>query len=183
MDLMDQYLPRHQFAEQHSLHVPASPARTLDAASRPEVLDDPLARRMIALREAPSRAAGALGLASGLRGKAPFGAANFTLLGRTDDELAFGLAGSFWQADYGLVDTPDAAAFSALQQPGVAKLVLNFVAQPDSHGTRLTTHTRVWCPVDAARRRFLPYWLLIRPLSGLIRMRLLRRVRAAALTP
>lgn len=181
MDLMDRYLPQHQFAEHHQLRMPVTPARALEVASHREVLDDPLARQMTVLREIPSRVAGALGLSSGLRGRPAFGAANFTLLGRSDSELAFGLVGRFWQADYGLLDVPDAPAFAAIQQAGVAKLVMNFVAEPHSQGTLLNTHTRVWCTDEAACRRFLPYWLLIRPVSGLIRKRLLRRILAAAL--
>ena len=61
--------------------------------------------------------------------------------------------------------------------------MLNFTAQPKGQGTRLTTRTRIWCGDEASRRRFNLYWLLIRPASGLIRRRLLRRVHDAALQP
>lgn len=181
MELMARYLPRFQFAEEHSLHVPASPARVLDAAGQPDVVDDPLARRLIALRELPNRLAGRFGFASALQSRPAFSLANFTPLGRDGDrELAFGLAGQFWRADYGLVPLADAQAFAALDAAGLAKLVLHFTVQPEGAGTRLTTRTRIWCGDDAARRRFNAYWLLIRPASGLIRRRLLRRVHDAA---
>ena len=184
MELMTRYLPRYQFAEEHSLYVPASPTRVIDAASRPDVVDDPVTRRLIALRELPSRLAGRLGFASSLQQRPAFGLADFTPLGRDGErELAFGPAGRFWQSDYGLVALPDASAFAALDPAGLAKLVLNFTAQPEGQGTRLTTRTRVWCGDDAVRRRFTAYWLLIRPASGFIRRRLLRRVHDAALTP
>ncbi|ABJ14701.1 hypothetical protein I5G24_21295 [Pseudomonas aeruginosa] len=39
--------------------------------------------------------------------------------------------------------------------------------------TLLHTETRVFCPDRASRLRFTPYWLAIRPVSGLIRRRLL----------
>ena len=182
MELMTRYLPRYQFAEEHSLYVAAPPARVLDAAGRPDVVDDTFARRLIALREMPNRLAGRLGFASTLQQRPAFGLADFTPLGRdSDHELAFGLAGRFWQSDYGLVALPDAAAFEALDPTGLAKLVLNFTAQPEGSGTRLTTHTRIWCGDEAARRRFNMYWLLIRPARGLIRRRLLQRARDAAL--
>jgi len=182
MELMTRYLPRYQFAEEHSLHVPASPARVLDMAARPDVVDDPVARRLISLRELPNRLAGRLGFASALQNRPAFSLDEFTQLGRDGErELAFGLAGRFWRSDYGLVPLADARAFAALDATGIAKLVLNFTAQPEGQGTRLTTRTRVWCGDDAARRRFTPYWLLIRPASGLIRRRLLRRVHDAAL--
>jgi hypothetical protein len=44
----------------------------------------------------------------------------------------------------------------------------------------LHTQTRVFCTDEASLRRFRPYWLLIRPVSGLIRRRLLARIAAAA---
>lgn len=184
MELMTRYLPRYQFAEEHSLHVPASPSRVLDMANRPEVVDDPVARQLIALRELPNRLAGRLGFASALQDRPAFSLAEFTPLGRDGEhELAFGLAGRFWQSDYGLVPLADASAFAALDAAGLAKLVLNFTAQPEGRGTRLTTRTRIWCGDESSRRRFNLYWLLIRPASGLIRRRLLRRVHDAALQP
>ncbi len=183
MKLISRYLPNYQFAEEHSLYVPASPGLVLDAASRPDVVDDPLARGLIALRELPNRLMGRLGLASALSSRPAFSASNFTFLGRdADRELAYGLAGRFWRSDYGLVEMAGAQDFEALDPAGLAKLVLNFTAHVEGDGTRLTTHTRVWCKDPAAQRRFNAYWLLIRPASGLIRRRLLRRVHDAALT-
>jgi hypothetical protein len=76
------------------------------------------------------------------------------------------------------VHLPGAAAFENFNQPGHAKLVMTYIAEPLPGGTRLTTITRVACPDDATRRRFAPYWYLIRPASGFIRMRALRRIRA-----
>ncbi len=182
MELMNRYLPQHQFAEEHSRYIPASPARVLDVVGWPDVVDDPIARTLIALRELPIRLAGRLGYSSALRNRPSFGLANFTFLGRDGDhEMAYGLAGRFWRADYGLVEVTDAQAFLALDTTGIAKLVMNFTAEAEASGTRLTTRTRVWCGDEASRRSFKPYWLLIRPASGLIRRRLLRRAYDAAL--
>jgi len=74
----------------------------------------------------------------------------------------------------------DADTFFELDPLGVVKLVMNFTAEVEGSGTRLTTRTRVWCRDDAARRSFNPYWLLIRPVSGLIRRRLLKRIHDAS---
>lgn len=183
MELMERYLPRFQFAEEHRRHVPAAPARVLDMGARPDVVDDPVARGLIALRELPGRLAGRFGFTSSLQHRPPFGLADFTALGRDGDrELAFGLVGRFWRADYGLEPVADAEAFEAVDAAGMAKLVLHFTAEPAAGGTRLTTRTRIWCGGDEARRRFTAYWRLIRPASGLIRRRLLRRVHDAALS-
>lgn len=180
--LMLRFLPRWQFAEVHGLFVPAAPGVVLDAASRREVLDDPLARGLIAIRELPGRLAGRLGFASALRQREAFGFGDFVALGRDGDrELAFGLAGRFWRADYGLLKFADAREFAAYDGAGAAKLVLNFRAEAAEGGTRLTTRTRVFCGDAASKRRFFFYWCLIRPASGWIRQRLLERVREAAL--
>lgn len=182
MTLIDRYLPDYQFAEEHSRFIPAPAARLLDVVGRPEVVDDPVARRLIALREAPNRIAGRLGFASNLKNRPSFGFANFTFLGRDGDrELAYGLAGRFWQSDYGLIEVDDAPAFLALDPSGIAKLVMNFTVEAEGTGTRLTTRTRVYCGDDATKRSFSPYWLLIRPASGLIRRRLLKRAHDAAM--
>lgn len=184
MELIDRYLPHYQFVEKHSRYIPAPSARVLDVVGRPDVVDDPVARILIALREMPNRLAGRLGLASNLQHRPSFGFTNFTFLGRDGDrELAYGLAGRFWQSDYGLVAVADAPAFAALDPSGIAKLVMNFTVEAEGSGTRLTTCTRVWCGDDATRRSFRPYWLLIRPASGLIRRRLLKRAHDAALQP
>ena len=178
---MNRHLPHYQFSEEHSRHVPALPTHVLDMASRPDVMDDPITRQMIALRELPNRLAGRLGFASNLQHRSRFGHSDFTFLGRDGDrELAYGLAGRFWQSDYGLVAVEDADTFFKLDPLGMAKLVMNFTAEVEGSGTRLTTRTRVWCRDDAARRSFNPYWLLIRPVSGLIRRRLLKRIHDAS---
>ncbi|MCA4125719.1 hypothetical protein LDY98_05140, partial [Pseudomonas aeruginosa] len=44
--------------------------------------------------------------------------------------------------------------------------------------TLLHTETRVFCPDRASRLRFTPYWVAIRPVSGLIRRRLLAGIGA-----
>jgi len=181
MSLLQRYLPRHDFAETHHLTMAAPPAAVLDAVARADLSDDPLVRALLQLRGLPLRLRQRFGPRPN---PAPdvwggFGLHRFTPLGRDGDrEIAWGLAGRFWQASGGLVHLPDAAAFENFNQPGHAKLVMTYIAEPQPGGTRLTTITRVACPDDATRRRFAPYWYLIRPASGFIRMRALRRIRA-----
>ncbi|MGK8299756.1 hypothetical protein [Pseudomonas aeruginosa] len=82
-----------------------------------------------------------------------------------------------WSAASGAPTSPwnasDGEHFRCYDQPGVAKLVLCFRCTPSASGTLLHTETRVFCPDRASRLRFTPYWLAIRPVSGLIRRRLL----------
>lgn len=180
MSLIDSFLPAFQFRERHALVVDAPPAALLDAVLLPGATDDPWARQFIRLRELPDRWLGRLGARSGLRHRTAFGLDDFMPLGRDGDrEMAFGLVGRFWQRDYGLVKLDDPAQqFTGYIEPGLAKLVLNFSTAllPDGR-TRLATETRVHCADRAAQLRFTPYWWLIRPVSGLIRRRLLARLR------
>lgn len=182
MSLLQRYLPRHDFAETHHITIAAPPAAVLDAVARADLSDDPLVRTLLQLRGLPLRLRQCLGASP-----APaqdvwggFGLHRFTPLGRDGHrEIAWGLAGRFWEASGGLVSLPGAEAFERFSQPGHAKLVMTYIAEPQPDGrTRLTTITRVACPDAATRRRFAPYWYLIRPASGFIRGRALRRIKA-----
>ncbi|MDN8616984.1 hypothetical protein [Variovorax ginsengisoli] len=181
MPLIDDFLPAFQFRERHALITRATPKALLNAVLLPGVAEDPLARFFIRLREAPDQL---LGARSGLAGRPAFGIEDFMILGRdADRELVFGLVGRFWQRDYGLVTLAHPRQqFAGFSEPGLAKLVLNFSTEALPGGrTRLMTETRVHCVDASARRRFTPYWWLIRPVSGLIRRRLLVRIDDAAL--
>lgn len=184
MRLIDHYLPSYQFRERHTLVVSVSPNALMDAVLQPGTTEDPWARRFTQLRELPDRLFGLAGVRSGLLHRPAFGVDEFMPLGRDGErELALGLIGRFWRADYGLVRLPHAPErFKDFVEPGIAKLVLNFSTQALPNGrTLLATETRVQCVDRAALRRFTPYWWLIRPVSGLIRRRLLARVRDAAM--
>lgn len=174
MDVADQYLPTFQFRERHSHMIAATPQRVMAAAQRYRPEQDVFFRRMIALREVPLR----LLLRRNQPTPPPFGLDRFTLLAApTDHAIAYGLIGKFWQADYGLVRCPDSAAFRAFDAAGTPRLLLTFTAEhlPQGH-TRLQTETRVHCPDRASLLRFAPYWYVIRPVSGLIRQRMLRHI-------
>ncbi len=178
--LIERYLPEYQFEEHHSLPTATQAAALLDAAQAVASQTDPLINRLIGLREMPARLMSRLGRPSQLPSR-PFGVEDFILLGRNaDHEIAYGLAGRFWQSDYGLQATTSAQAFEQLT--GVPKLVLNFsIESLGESGQRLCTTTRVFCPDTASLRSFKPYWVLIRPVSGFIRQRLLKRIAQHAL--
>lgn len=181
MTLIDAHLPRFDFRERHSVAVHAPREVVLAAAERYRPEDDAFFRRMIGLREAPMRVWSRLtGRTAAL--PAPFGFDNFRLLEReAGREVVFGLIGRFWEKDYGLVPVADSAAFRAFDEAGVAKLVLGHAATQREDGTTLlVTETRVFCPDRRTRLKFAPYWYLIRPVSGLIRRRMLASVRRDA---
>jgi hypothetical protein len=91
--------------------------------------------------------------------------------------------GKFWQlwsGDFGLLAVPGPAEFLACNPPQTAKLVIGFLAEPTGEATLLTTETRVYCPDRHSLIMFTPYWLAIRPVSGLLRRRALGAIRRSA---
>lgn len=181
LSLAERLLPDYQFSERHQLEIAATPTAILDAVATLEADDDPLIRRCLQLREAPARLALRLGLRNALQDRPRFGMHSFSLLARDSEQSAYGLVGRFWQSDFGLRPCTDDETFRAFSEPGVARLLMIFRCQPIAHGkTLLLTETRVHCPDRASRLAFTPYWLAIRPVSGLIRQRMLRSVRARA---
>lgn len=175
--LAHQYLPVAQFREVHQCTIAAAVAAVIAAAAGYEPTDDAFLRWAIGAREAPMRLLASL---TGGEPKRPmaFSLRDFTLLERREDQLAFGLIGRFWHLDYGLRTVADGDAFMTFAETDAAKLVLSFLATDVGHGrTRLVTETRVFCPTAATRLKFLPYWIAIRPVSGLIRRRMLGSIR------
>lgn len=175
MTLIDDFLPHYDFRERHAARVHAPANMILDCVTRQRVQDDPLVRLAIGLRELPSRL-------MSRSSRPPLDLDDFTFLGREGDSgLAFGLTGAFWRADYGLLDIGSPEAFKATARLDVCQLVMSFNVDADASGASvLSTETRVFCPTAAVRRRFAPYWYVIRPVSGLLRRRMLARVRRQA---
>ena len=187
--LIDDYLPHWDVRERHRISVAAPPEAVFAALGETDLGDALLVRVLLGARALPGALRrGRAGMRSlSQRTRAPitlrsFEARGFTRLAeRWPTELVIGLEGRFWRPD-GDLCTPLATAFADTPPaPGAARAVWNFFVTPKSDGTtELTTETRVLCADDAARRRFLPYWLLIRPGSGLIRRYMLRAVRRTA---
>jgi hypothetical protein len=176
LELADAFLPRFEFSERHEGVVAAPPARIFAIIPTLTAIDDPIVRVLMAIREAPAR------LLGGAPAQ-PFGMNRFTRLGQSDDEIAFGLCGRFWRADFGLLPVADGAAFKAFDAPGVPKLLMRFKLAEFDGATRVVTETRVHCPDAQAKRAFTPYWFAIRAGSGLVRRRMLATLALRAAAP
>ena len=172
MSLIDQLLPAYQFSERHSCRVAADPALVFDAvvAYRPD--DDRFFRFMIGLRELPMRL-----LAKADSIPEPFGMDNFTLLARTDEAIVYGLIGRFWRLNYGL--TPVAAGRRSRPSAKTAWPSLHsaFRWRTCRRANQARDRNTGALPDRLSRLAFTPYWLLIRPVSGLIRRRILSSVK------
>ena len=108
----------------------------------------------------------------------------FTILAEQPGvEIVAGTNGQFWalrELDH--MEAPrDLDAFRTFDRPGWAQGAMSVRIEPrDDGSTALSTETRVRCVDDAARRRFAPYWLLIRVFSGWLRRDFLRRIARIA---
>lgn len=173
--LIDEILPRYDFREIHSASIQAPSNIILDCIARMKMADDPMVRLAITLRELPTRLIGG-------SSRKPLDFDDFTPLARDgNSSLAVGLIGAFWQADYGLLAVDSLEMFTANDNKNVCRLVIGFATAAHSSGkTILTTETRVFCPTSTVKRKFAPYWYVIRPVSGLIRKRMLSRIRRQA---
>lgn len=180
--LIDKYVPSFQFRERHMLEVNAQASDVLQTAINYQPDNDPIIRAAIAIREFPDKLIDRI-KGNSLPTKRPFSLRNFTLLDYLEDrEVVFGLAGCFWKADYGQVPLQDSEDFVRFNVHGAARLALNFTVECLANNrTRLATETRVYCLDVDAKRKFTPYWYLIRPVSGLIRRKMLATIGHTAM--
>lgn len=184
MSLIETFLPRYHFVERHAAMIAAEPAQVFAALHEIDLGEDAFVRLLLAIRQAPALLAHRLGGGAGTNIARSFGLPTFTALGEEKDrELAFGLAGRFWEPSGGIVPIATAAEFTRFARPGTAKLVWNFHLEPEKRGTLLSTETRVFCPDAKSRALFTFYWIVIRAGSGLIRRRILANVRSRAERP
>lgn len=176
------YLPATHFYEKHhSAPIYAAPHTILAAVAEYDMRKDQVANALMTVRELPGKV---LRLARQPASPQPeFGLHTFTLLQRQDNHISFGLAGRFWRPDMGIIALEEAADFEQLQDDGAARLVLHFHLLPDGEAWRLCTETFIGCPDTRTRLKLLPYWLLIRAASGLIRRRMLAAIQRQVSAP
>lgn len=176
--LIDEVMPRFDFAEHHQLSVNAGPASVFRAIQEIRPADVWLLGFLMAIRNPGARRSPAGGrslLAVALtRG--------FHVLGETpNEELLLGIVGQFWRfrpttcMTIGGVD-----GFRAFAEPGFAKAVMNFHVTQTNGRTRVATETRIVCTDAAARRKFAMYWTVVHPGSAIIRRVWLRAIRRKA---
>lgn len=100
---------------------------------------------------------------------------------RPPEELVIGLEGRFWRPTGGMCTPLPDAFLSSTPAAGTARAAWNFQVTPTGPNTcELSTETRVLCASPEVKLRFLPYWWLVRPGSGLIRREMLRAIRDQA---
>lgn len=168
--LIDEFLSEYDFVETHGISIHADPATIYRAAREVDFSESLLIKALFFLR----------GLATEKVTLEALKKSRFELLGETPGrELLLGLVGRFWTLK-GDLKKIDAESFKRFDTSGYAKAVWNFALRPDGKDTRLTTETRIRCTDAESRKRFGFYWMFVRPFSGLIRLEMLRLIKARA---
>jgi uncharacterized protein YndB with AHSA1/START domain len=187
LSALDEVLPTYRFRERHQRTIAAPPERVWSALLAFTAQEVPLSRLLMGIRGLPARISGrpgGLGRGSHRAIIEEFLKGGFREL-RVDPPhvLVAGAAMQPWRLVQGEVaDVRDLAGFRAFKRPGFVVAAVSFELEPIDKGTRLSTETRVQ-PTDAgAGRAFLPYWLVIRAGSGLIRREMLRAVARRAIS-
>ena len=185
--IIDELLPRCDVATRHTIKVRATPAAAYAALRRADFSERGVVRVLTALRALPAtlvewRRHGRMRPRRPVETLAALEKSGFVLLADVPPtELVLGIEGRFWALDGGRCTPPAESFRAAAPQPGTARAVWGFSFTPlDATRTLVTTQTRVLCADAEARRRFLPYWFVIKPASGLIRRAILRQLRDAA---
>ncbi len=162
---LDRALPVWHHREQHSIHVDAPPDRALAAAREVRAADVPFIRVLFRLRGLHPAAGGTLLDAMGKDGFERVGDGVWVAIGRP------------WTRGGGL---RPASGFATFDEPGFAKMAMDFRAVPEQGGSRLETETRIFLTDAASQRRFACYWLVVRPFSGVVRRSWLAAARTRA---
>jgi hypothetical protein len=176
--VLDDFLPRYDFNEVHSVATSASPAAVMDAIRALTPTEVPVLVALMAIRSIPALLSRRR---PSVRGPLldRFLRSGFVTLHEAPDELVLGGVGRFWAPTGGLRRV-GAAEFEEFAEPGFAKAAFNFELTRDGERTVVTTETRIATTDERARRRFARYWRLVHPGSALIRVAWLRAIRRRA---
>lgn len=181
--LIDSFAPKPDAREIHSILIAASRQTVYRALWTADLGGSPLIKFLLALRSMPAF------IANPCRSRprnqpitlqtiinSDFG----MLAEKPDEEIVLGVTGRFWRPT-GNLSPFNRADFDRPVPAGFARGIWNFTVSEAPNGrTMLRTETRVTCGDAASRRKFLAYWLIVRPFSGLIRLIMLKRVQKTA---
>ena len=173
-DALNSLLPEYQFSEHHTIVVLAKPDRVFAAVEAMDLSDSRIARVLMRLWRIPAKA-----IAKNVPDRNMSVKDFIPLIRKTPTDLVRGLiGGGNAPKDKSSVD---AEAFRAFEAPGCMKLAWAFwLTDLGDDRVRVDTETRVFCTDKKTLRGFTVYWLIIRPWSGLIRMRLLASIKRDA---
>jgi hypothetical protein len=177
--LFDSLMPRYEVQEQHQIRIDAPPDVVWVTAKAMNLDQLPIVRLLVRIRslamgrrpDPPKRDGGLI------EGAKQIGWA--VLAENTDREVVMGAVTQPWHGKVVFRPlTPD--AFVAFREPNFVKIAWNLRVDADGANSILRTETRVQPTDDEARARFRRYWSFIFPGVIVIRLAILRTVRARA---
>lgn len=172
--LLDELMPRFDVSASYSAAVAAPTSVVYRAVLETNLAESLVSRVLMAIRSLGRRAPGVFRF-----GDLPEHGAFFALASDPPREIVAGVIGRFWGLAGAVVDA-GRSEFLAPLPAGMAKAAWSFRVDDRAAGAQLSTETRVLCADDDARRRFLRYWTVIGPFSGIVRREALRLIRARA---
>ncbi len=187
--LLERCLPRYDVTEAHAVVVDADTNVTWQAARRGDLSRSAVIRALLELRSLPNRLQRVRKGHPAESARPPLNLddmerVGFLLLGeRPGHEIVFGAIVQPWKAVTDNEPGPQVEAdrFATFDTPGYVKVAFNIRVEPYGRGRSLvTTETRTAATDPASLHRFSRYWLLVGPMSALIRRLMLRIVKSDA---
>jgi hypothetical protein len=178
---MDEWMPRWQVGERHTIAIAASPERVFAAIHDVRADEIVLFRTLTAIRRCGQD--GPENILNAPDQKPLLDVATETTFVLLDNdvprEIVIGSVIAAPRAER-TPGNPGPALFRKALPPGVILATMNFLVTPNQTGSTVTTETRVYANTPAALRRFGVYWRLIHPGSDLIRRMWLRAIAQRA---
>ena len=173
-EIIEYILPRYQFMEHHSIKVRANINEVFTEVIEMDLTDSLIARILMSLWRVPARI-----FVKDLPDR-HMSVSDFIILVKNQPkELVRGLIGGhkYRKDNYNY----KLESFRDFQESGSTKLVWAFwLTEESDNYVRVDTQTRVFCTDSRTKYKFSIYWWIIRPWSGLIRMRLLASIKRKA---
>ena len=179
--VLDRYLPTFEVRERHIRLMPADVDPVRAAITQTDLTSIPVVRALLVLRALPGRLRAQLG-GGQVPVAPPFTLADMQRAGWTSfadgpEEIAFGTITRPWKIGGEAPLEVRREEFAAFSAPGYAKVAFSIRADP--YGpcrTLVMTETRVATTDPRSNRRFAAYWVIVGPLSALIRQLALRGI-------
>ena len=176
---LDDWMPRWQVGERHTIHVAATPENVFAAIHAVRADEILLFRTLIAIRRCGQT--GPESIMNAPEEKPLLDVATQTTFVLLEEEppreLVMGTVIAAPRASGRL--TPE--LFRKTLRPGVVLATMNFrVAADERGGSSVSTETRIYANAPSALRRFAVYWRVIHPGSDIIRRMWLRAIRQRA---
>jgi hypothetical protein len=180
---LDDWMPRWQVGERHTIRVAAGPDKVFAAIHAVRANEIFLFRTLTAIRRCGNP--GPESILNAPEEKSILDVATETsfllLADETPRELVIGtvIAAPASARAPGRRLTPE--LFHKELPPGFALATMNFFIEPDNHGgSTISTETRIFSNSSSALRRFVVYWRVIHPGSDIIRRMWLRAIKQRA---